>query len=54
MKKNKTKESEGKGGAILDGIMKVTSVSTIHTEVYVNDTTWKLLLQKKTSIPGGT
>lgn len=46
MKKNKPEKVKEKG-TLSDGIMRVTPVSTIHTEVYVNDAPWKLLHQGK-------
>lgn len=46
MKKNKPRKVKERGTS-LDGVIRVRPVSTIHTEIYVNDARWKLLHQGK-------
>lgn len=47
IKKNKPREVKRRGTTTLDGVIRVTPVSTIHKEIYVNDAPWKLLHQGK-------
>lgn len=46
-KKNKPRKVKERGTTTLDGVVRVTPVSTIHTEIYVNDAPWKLPHQGK-------